>query len=174
MTWLWLCCCGFVAALAEVIAGSRGLVLPLVLLVAFYGGVVAGWRRVLPSIAAVALMVDLSFGRTLPATVVLLGPVLGLAMAWRQQGDCRHLLPQVVVGASVGAIAGTGLLLLVLLPGSGWGEGLLSDIVRTMVECVAAGAVLHPLLCRILDHLAAAMDLPVYGRVRHGGPDEAG
>ena len=169
MWFLWLICCAFSAVVIELLAGGYGLVLPVFLVTSFYFTVVRGWREPLPVLMVMGTILDLAVGRGVPAMLLLLLPVQALGQYWRKFGDCRSAGAQALPGLAMGLVIGTGLVLVLRLPGSGWGLGLLSDTIRVTTQAVVGSALLLPLECKVLDRAAKAMALSQYRKVRQGG-----
>lgn len=166
MIWAWQFWCAFCGLLLELILGRHGWCAPVVLLIAFHFTVVLGWRAALiPGLITGALL-DLMLGRDLPVTVLLLPPVLLAGLFWRRHGDCQHTVAQILPGAAVGLVAGTGLVLCVSLPAEHWHVSLFLHNFRLLLGCVAWGTLLLPLLCWILNRFARGMALRGYESVQ--------
>lgn len=164
---VWIAFCVVAGMIGELVLGAHGVACPLFLVVSFYFTVVLGWRSVLGILACGALLLDLAYGRSFPATLVVLGAVQFLASVWRRHGSRRYPLSQAVPGLAVGALSGVGMVVLVRIPGMGWGPGLLRDSLGVLTASLVGAALLTPMVCALLDRAARGMALPRYGGVRH-------
>lgn len=165
---VWILVCSLLAVGIELVAGSHGVVLPLFAAVAFCLLVAQGARRALPVLILVGAVLDLAYGRPLPAQAVLLVLLAGVADAWRRHGDCRHPLLQFVPGLAVGTLAAVVLVVLVCLPGGaslGW--PVLAHYGWIAVQAVIGGTVLTPLVMALLDGGGKRLGLPLYARARN-------
>ena len=162
MLLIWLVLCLFCASLLELIIGSFGIALPLVVSTTMYFTVVAGWRRTLLPALAVAVVVDVVLARAFPATPATVLAAMLLALFWKRRGDCQHAIGQVIPGALCGLSSG---LIMALVLGAWlerWSFSLLLHTGVLLAHFVLGGVLLYPLLCCKLDNAAAAMNLPLY------------
>jgi len=166
MLFVWLTVCGFISMLLELLCGNHGLLVPLLLLSAFYFTITVGWRRTVIPFAVLGAVADLVLGRSLPALICLLPIVMMLALFWRRHGDCAMIPLQVLPGTAVGFVAVSGLLIMESLTVERLSAGLLRHSLWLLFHCTLAGALLLPFLCSLYDRLAAGMAFPCYRNVR--------
>lgn len=162
MLWVWLFVASFGAVFLQVVSGCHGLQLPLFAVTSFYFTVALGWRRPLPAIVIMGTMLDLLLARTAPVSLLLLPPIMMLALLWRRQCNCRAALAQAFPGFITGLVHGSGLLVLQCLATERWHIGLLWHCVRILAQEALGGALLLPLVCRVLDATADRLGLPLY------------
>jgi hypothetical protein len=161
-------CCTFLALVVELLAGDRGVVLPLFPVTVFYFSVVLGWRRTAVLFLALGTVLDLAFGRAVPVATLAVPGVQAFAVFWRRHGDCRRRGSQAVPGFALGALSGLLSLVLVALPGARWDRALVGDALCILGEAALGAAILLPLLCAGLDAAAAHLVFDGYNRVREG------
>jgi len=164
MTALWLLSTMFVAAAMHVLFATAGWNVPWLLLLGFYLSISLGPRLVLPVFVVFAACVDATFAHHLPLLTLLVLPVIALAWSWRQQGDCRQPLSQFLPASLLGIAHGLGqcLLLAVLAQAQFWQLPVLWQLLLLLVQSIVFSAVLLPVLCLVLDAVAAALSLPRY------------
>lgn len=167
MGWVWLFWCAFCAALAEIILGNYGTPVPVWGGAAVYFTVVMGWRRAFVPLAFAGTIMDMTLSRSFPVSAIALPAVMVLALFWRRHGDCRAAGLQWIPGALLGLIVGAGTAVWEILPDGirhgSWPWHSLWFTVHTM----AAGALLLPLLCWLLDLGASRLALPLYRDIQH-------
>jgi hypothetical protein len=168
MMTVWTLCCVFLALVVELLAGDYGFALPVFPVAVFYFTVVCGWRRTAVPFLVLGTILDLAFGRSLPVATLAVPGIQAFGMFWRGHGDCRRRGAQAAPGLAVGALSGSLMLVLLVLPGARWGAALGGDAAVLLAEVSLGAAVLLPLLCVALDAAAEQMVLDSYRHVRNG------
>jgi hypothetical protein len=150
----------------ELLAGDRCMALPFFHVAVFYFTVVLGWRRTAVLFLALGTVLDLAYGRALPAATLAVPAIQAFAMFWRRHGDCRGQGAQAVPGLVVGTMSGLLSLALLALPGARWSSALAGEVLCILGEAAGGAAILLPLFCMGLDAAAAHLVFDGYSRVR--------
>ncbi len=152
-----------VALLAELGLGSCNVALPFVLLACFYHLCVWGWRKPFLLCLAACVLLDLSFGRTIPSTAFALLLSLPLAFYWHAYGNQRDIALQTIPGFVLGllSLAAFWLTFSQFAAQNATGAHLPW---RHIVTLGLAPVVLLPLLQAFLDRWARTAGMPRYSR----------
>lgn len=165
-----------VAAIAELCFGQSGLLVPLTALSGFYFTVTSRWDRVAVPLAVAFTLLDLSYGRLVPLSTLLIPFVLVAGSYWRQHGNTRSLATQVLPGSMIGVAAFATTSLYAACYGMNSGRSLDFLPLRTAVQSFATGGCAMPVLVVVLDTVMRAFGLRRYsatnGFVGRGGSDE--
>jgi hypothetical protein len=168
---VWTLVCSFFAVGVELIFGKYGFAIPVFAATAFCLITAQGGKRAFPVLAIMGAMLDLSYARHVPAQLLLLPLLIAASELWRKHGDCQHPAAQLLPGCIVGGMSGAVLVLVVRLPGSTLGWGILWRNGWIILQGVAGGAVLVPCLAPFLDGWARRLGLPLYAQARNRGSD---
>ena len=166
MIWIWLCWCAFCAALLEVILGNHGVPMPLLAMVTFYFTATLGWKAVFIPLVVAGTILDLLLARTFPTALLLLPAIMAMAHWWKSHGDCKSVPTQALPGVALGVVIGLGRVMLESWTTEKWGLGLLGKSAWLVFLFALAGAVVTPLLFRLLDRAAVALSFTPYRTIQ--------
>ncbi len=94
--------CFALAVVLDLCFGQSGLLTPLTAMTGFYFTVTERWdKTVIPFVVACTLL-DLSFGRLVPLSMLLVPIVLLAGSYWREHGNTKSLVTQVLPGCVIG------------------------------------------------------------------------
>ncbi|MBR0457985.1 MAG: hypothetical protein IJJ26_01990 [Victivallales bacterium] len=163
MVWVWMAVSLGAALLTELGLGCCNVALPFVLLACFYHFCVWGWRKPFLLCFATCILLDLAFGRSIPATAFALLLSLPLAFYWHTYGNQRDAALQAIPGFVLGLLA----LAAFWLVHTHHASQNLSSVHLPWQHVVTLGLVpivLMPLLQALLDRCARTMGMPRYSR----------
>lgn len=139
------------ALIAELCLGLLGVPVPIVGIAGIYYTVTQKWdRTVIPFLVASTLL-DLSFGRMLPLSILIVPVILIAGSYWREHGNTASLLAQVVPGAFAGVIALCILFLHSILYGLASERAGAMISLRYVVQEVLVSAFAMPVIVALLD-----------------------
>ncbi len=136
----------FLSAVAEVLAGSFGILFPSTILAVFYVGVVYGPEIGLVAGAAAGAAVDLLYGRGLLLSPWLMMMSAAMAAFWLRKGDTKIPLMHVLPGAVVALVWSAAL----TFSSQGAGDGVFFMLSQPVLA-VILGALWLPALIWALD-----------------------
>ena len=167
MTYIWTFFALLLCGMLELILGTSGFYVPLLLLGIFYFGAFRHWRFALLWAMFIGSAVEMSYGRTVPMCLLLMPLLIAASKFWRWMGGTVGMLRQCVPGMFVGLLGGVaGIVLKNRMTGSYEGSWWLALV------SAAAGFVLLPIMCGIFDMVAGWMALNRYTRLSSGRRDE--
>ena len=91
-----------VAVIAELCFGQSGTLVPLTAIAGFYFTVSQRWDRTVIPFAVACTLLDLSYGRLVPLSLLLVPLVLFAGTYWRMHGNTMSLATQVLPGCVIG------------------------------------------------------------------------
>ena len=97
--------CFAVAFIAELCFGQSGMLVPLTAITGFYFTVTQRWERTLVPFLVACTLMDLSYGRLLPLSTLLVPLILVAGSFWRDHGNTMSLTTQVLPGCAIGVAA---------------------------------------------------------------------
>lgn len=167
MTYIWTIFALLICGMLELMFGVSGYYVPLLLLGMFYFGAFRHWRFALLAGLFIGCAVEMSYGRAVPLSLLIMPLLTLLSKFWRWMGGTVGMLRQCVPGMFVGLIGGVaGIILKHRMTGAydgGWRLALMS---------AAAGFVLFPLMCGLFDMVAGWLALNRYTRLSSGHRDD--
>ncbi|MBQ7652029.1 MAG: hypothetical protein IJS15_13775 [Victivallales bacterium] len=148
--------CLAVAVIAELCFGLSGLMVPLTAISGFYFTVTQRWDRAVIPFLVASTVLDLSYGRLAPLSMLLVPLVLVAGSYWRIHGNTRSLATQVLPGCMIGV--GAFITTSLYAACYGMNSGRILDFLpfRTAVQCFASGGCAMPILVIILDTVMRA------------------
>ena len=167
MTYIWTCFALLLCGMLELMLGSGGSNVPLLLLGVFYFCAFRHWRFALLAGMFIGSAVEMSYGRPVPLCLMLM-PLLTLGSKfWRWMGGTVGMLRQCVPGMFVGLLGGVGDVVLKHRVTGGY-----DGCWRLSLTAAATGFVLFPVMCGLFDMVAGWMALNRYTRLSSGRRDD--
>lgn len=168
--------CFAVAVIAELCFGQSGVLMPLTALSGFYFTVTQRWDRVVIPFLVACTLLDLSYGRLAPLSTMVVPFILIAGSYWRDHGNTRSFLTQVLPGGLIGVMAFATASLYAACYGMNSGRILDFLPFRVAVQSFVAGGCALPVLVAILDTVMRAFGFRRYTTyksfVERGGVDE--
>ena len=154
--------CFATAFIAELCFGQAGMLVPLTAISGFYFTVSQRWDRAVIPFAVACTLLDLSYGRFVPLSVLLVPFVLLAGSYWREHGNRSSLVTQVLPGGLIGSAAFAIASLHAVCYGMNSGRILDFLPFRTGVQSFAAGGCAMPVLVAVLDTVMRAFGFRRY------------
>ena len=151
----------FSSVLAEVFAGSYGLLIPFASFAIFYISVVYGWELGVFIAIFAGFAVDFLFSRDFLLISMIYPIIPFLGILWKKRGFVKTYITQFVPGVFISVFISFSISVRFLLnKGSNINEFLY--LLSQMVLAVIAGILLFPLLIFTLDQISAFLEISRY------------
>ena len=154
MTYVWICFILFLSMALEFSLALLGFSVPLTYMGGFYFTLLFGWRRSALPFMAFSVLLELSFGRSLPFLLLFSLPVMFGAFIWRRYGNLKETTVQALPGFCIGlasVVASLGYTLVFSLNATG---KIYPFSPMPMLMQMLSGTILFPVYCALLDGFA--------------------
>ena len=148
--------CFAIAVVAELSFGQSGVLAPLTAIAGFYFTVTQRWDRTFVPFAVACTVLDLSYGRHIPLSTLLVPLVLLAGTFWRSHGNTMSLATQVLPGCAIGVAAYATASVYAAFYGMSIGRTLDFLPMSRAVQAFAAGGCAMPVMVVVLDAVMKA------------------
>ena len=160
----------------ELFFGICGLLVPLTALAGFYCTVAARWEKTVVPFTVASTLLDLSYGRLIPFSLLLVAPLLFFGSYWREHGNTKSILAQAVPGCAIGIAAFATASAYSAYYGVISGRSLDFLPFGSALQSFAGGGCALPLLVVVFDYAMKAFGFRIYSAagdyMGKGGEDE--
>ena len=167
MTLIWTFFALLLCGMLELILGTSGFYVPLLLMGMFYFGAFRHWRFALLTGMFIGSAIEMSYGRAVPMCLILMPLLTAFSKFWRWMGGTVGTLRQCVPGMFIGLLGGIACIILKhRMMGTYVGSW------RLALTSSALGFILFPVVCGLFDMVAGWMALNRYTQLPSGRRDE--